>query len=713
MNETTQVRPKTEWYDKMLGQMDTRLMCLQNNSGEFLIDQLDERVLKYLYNNCLTFDWKNQLLLIALIGIAKNYDIRTILIRVKTLHPRFKDIFRECNITSFSDFEPNVHLDKYLKGDICINSSHNMKMDLLRKYNSSEYSTKKWINNNLPSGEQQYYNKFLLPPCSYDSKEFSFTKLAIEQAQNTRKDETDAIVPHLSTIRAEANLRWNQMKRLRDAFHQQLKVIEADSLSLPIEFSYEEPKRIGEVFYFRLWDKPSFVLNHQKDFSDFIIKQATQKKSTYSDENNAYFLEFIRAESIESDSVPEGLWFNELIEQNVLGNWSRNRPIEEHEKILNFLSLWGYENETGQKPLPFFSKHKGILTPSTFITLHMNKAEGLLIDVEPFYVACTFGLLAIDILTTTGARMNELLQINNTKECIEVKKMNNKLHYSYKAIPKGRDSLEEFYLSKQTMEHIQTVLRMLKAHYSDDKIPSVPYRDERKHLFTIPLPFYFQYAGKALNQFALHSSIRFLLQGLLFERQNGKAVTVKTHLLRHAFATEAVQRQKMPIDIVAKMLHQKDLNVTGYYSAPTPTQIAESVSELHDVISSYVDIDDVYLRSPQELQKEFDVHAEKVGVFNKVLGGTCVTDYVCPTKMQCLGCKAKIPEPDQEDELLEVIQLSKDMERRFKQLGLEVEVRKAKEMAKQAKIELKEIDLIKQYREERSYEPITKRNPFR
>lgn len=100
--------------------------------------------------------------------------------------------------------------------------------------------------------------------------------------------------------------------------------------------------------------------------------------------------------------------------------------------------------------------------------------------------------------------------------------------------------------------------------------------------------------------------------------QNGKAVTVKTHLLRHAFATEAVQRQKMPIDIVAKMLHQKDLNVTGYYSAPTPTQIAESVSELHDVISSYVDIDDVYLRSPQELQKEFDVHAEKVGVFNKV-----------------------------------------------------------------------------------------------
>lgn len=125
-------------------------------------------------------------------------------------------------------------------------------------------------------------------------------------------------MPHLSTIRVETNLRWNPMKRLRDAFHQQIRVIGTDSISIPIEFSYTEPKRIGEVFYFRLWDKPSFVLNHQKDFSNSIIKQATQKKSTYSDGNNAYFLEFIRAESIESDLVPEGLWFNKLIEHNVL-----------------------------------------------------------------------------------------------------------------------------------------------------------------------------------------------------------------------------------------------------------------------------------------------------------------------------------------------------------------------------------------------------------
>ncbi|UUZ84895.1 hypothetical protein LJK88_15535 [Paenibacillus sp. P26] len=314
-------------------------------------------------------------------------------------------------------------------------------------------------------------------------------------------------------------------------------------------------------------------------------------------------------------------------------------------------------------------------------------------------------MLAVDVFTTTGARLNELLQINNTKGCIQIKKVKDKLHYSFRAVPKGRDEVEEFYISKQTMEYIQIVFRMLKDHYQSDKIPSVEYRDRRKHMFTEPKPYYFQYHNIALKDVALSTCIRFLLHSLRFETQERTPVRVKSHLLRYAFATEAVQRQKLPIDIVAKILHQRDLKVTGYYSAPTPTQVALAIGELHDVIASYVDIDEAILRSPEELQKELEEHNSKVRVFNKVLGGTCVTDYVCPTKMACLGCKAKIPEPEQEHELHEVIELSKDMEKRFAKMGLDVEVKKAKEMRKQAKVELKEIELIKQYRKERRYEP--------
>lgn len=688
-------------------------MCLKNSKGEFLIEKVDERIIKYINNNCLECVWRNQLLLITLIETERNKDAQSILVMLATLHPRLKDIFNVYELTTFLDFDPDIHMYEYLKGTVLSNSTNNMKKELLKYYQAALKFTNKWICDNLSVKEQVYFSQYLLQSVSFDSSDFSFNKLAKEETQTTRKDETDAVVPHLPKIRAESNFRWNQMKRLRDAFRQQIQEVENESLSLPIEFYYDEPERIGERFHFRLWDKPSFVLNHQTEFSAIVIKQAIERKSTYSDENNAYFLEFINAESLVSDVEAEGLWFNELIEKHIIGYWRWNRPIEEHEGILNFLSLWGYESANQQTPKPFHSQHKGILTPSTFVTLHKDKAKGLLIDVEPFYVACTFGLLAIDILTTTGARVNELLQINNTNDCINKKSFENRMVYSFLAIPKGRDELEEFYLSKQTMLHLQTVLRLLKEHYDDGVIPYVQYREKRKHLFPQPLPYYFQYAGKAIKKETIYCSIRFLLHGLIFETKNGKPVTIKTHLLRHAFATEAVQRQKIPIDIVAKMLHQRDLDVTEYYSAPTATQIVESVNELHDAYSSYQDIEGAYLRSPQELQKEFDDYREKVGVFNKVLGGTCVTDYVCPTKMQCLGCKAKIPEPDQENELLEVIKLSRDMAKRYKLLGLEVEVRKANEMAKQARIELKEIDLIKKYREECHYVPTIQHNPYR
>jgi len=710
---TTQQIPTTEWYQKWIGKMDTKLMCLQNSGGEILIDKIDERIMKYLHNNCLKYDWRNHLLLAVLIEADTNLDAYTVYNRIKSLHTRLKDIFKVFSLAKMSDFSVNIHLYKYLKGDVLSVDSYNKRKNILSVFNAIFYNTNKWIGNKLSVEEQGYFKKYLFEQPFFDNRDFTFSKLALEKAQAIRKDETDAIVPHLPSIRAEANFRWNQMKRLRDAFHKEINKVETKSITLPSEFYYDEPERIGERFYFRLWDKPSFVLNHREQFSDTIIKQATQRKVTYSDENNRYFLEFIYAESLNNDSDADGLWFNELIEHNVIGRWEKCRPIEEHEGILNYLSMYGYESNGKTHPTPFSSRQAGILTPSIFITQNKQKSEGILIDVEPFYVACTFGILAIDILTTTGTRVNELLQINNTKECIEVKKVKDKLHFAFKAVPKGRDSLEEFYISKQTMKLIQTVSKMLKEHYNSSDIPKVHYRYKRKHLFSEPKPYYFQYEGKAFEERAIYSSIRFLLHGLVFETPNGKPVTIKTHLLRHAFATEAVQRQKMSIDIVAKILHQKDLDVTAYYSAPTPSQIAESVSELHDVISSYVDIDDAYLRSPKELQRELDDYMEKVGVFNKVLGGTCVTDYVCPTKMQCLGCKAKIPEPDQEGELLEVIQLSKDMEIRFKQLGLDIEVRKAKEMAKQAKIELKEIDLIKKYREERQYEPTVQHNPFR
>jgi len=356
--------------------------------------------------------------------------------------------------------------------------------------------------------------------------------------------------------------------------------------------------------------------------------------------------------------------------------------------------------------MPFKSHNKGIIGQSTYVTRNKDKAEGLLFDVEPFYVAATFGLLGVDICTSTGARINELMQINYTKECLESIKVNEDIKHTFNAIPKGRDKDERYFITTETMKILAKVRKMLLEHYNDVTIPSVKYGlKSRIHLFKEPKPYFFQYHKKALNDIAIGACLRFLLHGLNFETQEGKPVTVKTHLLRHAFATEAGQRHGVSTDILAIILHQRDIKITDYYSEPTQSQVTQEVSEYHDIITDYIDIDEAVLRSPEELQQEFREYKENVGVLNNVIGGVCVTNMVCPTKMACLGCQAKIPQPEKKHELEEVIELSRDMEKRFSAMNLPIEVKKTKEMRRHARTELKEIELIEQYRKEEDYDP--------
>ncbi|HFK1475674.1 site-specific integrase [Bacillus pacificus] len=704
--KTTIKTPDSPYYEDLLGEVDEEILHLQDARGVFLLDKVPEKPINYFLNQCLNKPWKNHILLEIFIDADRNMDTQSIITVLKIVDKRIRDIFHVYNLKDISGFNIEVHMYEYLKGVVLQEHSNNMRTEFLIRYSSIVYTTRRWVASKLGKDQQEYFQQYLFPIPPFSSKDFPFSKLAMEERKSIRKGETDAIVPLLPKIRAEGHFRWSQIKRIRDAFLKACKQVKDTREILPLEFHYDEPERIGERFYFRLWDKPSFVLCHKEHFSNPSIRSAETHTGVYSDKNNHYFVEFIRAERMNDDDIAEGLWFTEIFEEGFLGNWNRNATDKEVEQKRQVLQLWGYGEENSTKnPVPFSSQHKGILTSSTFVSLHKDKAEGILFDVEPLYAATTFGLLAVDIFTTTGSRLNELLQLSNTKECIRTIRVNNQTRFSFYAVPKGRDIQEPFYISDQTMKLIQIVSNMLREHYNSKKIPSVDYRHNRQHLFPEPKPYFFQYHYKALKENAINSCIRFLLHGLRFETQEGNPVIIKTHLLRHAFATEAVQRQKMPIDIVAKLLHQRDINVTGYYSEPTSSQIAQSVSDLHDIIADYVDLDEAILRSPEELQKQLEDYKEKVGVFNNVLGGTCVEDAVCPIKMQCLGCRAKIPQPEKKNELHEVIELSKDMEKRYGSLGLDIEVKKARTMRKYARNELKEIELIEQYQEEQKYEP--------
>lgn len=144
---------------------------------------------------------------------------------------------------------------------------------------------------------------------------------------------------------------------------------------------------------------------------------------------NELFLEFIQAEQLEGDAPPEGFWFIDLLKRGVLGAKARLGSEQEVAEKQAWLRQWGYGEDDSKVPAsPFEARHPGLLAWSTsnpqvvatnrFISEAQQRTNGTLIPVEPLYAATTFGLLALELLTTTGMRVNELMQVSLLPECI-------------------------------------------------------------------------------------------------------------------------------------------------------------------------------------------------------------------------------------------------------------------------------------------------------
>ena len=93
-------------------------------------------------------------------------------------------------------------------------------------------------------------------------------------------------------------------------------------------------------------------------------------------------------------------------------------------------------------------------------------------------------------------------------------------------------------------------------------------------------PYLFQYEERHLNDQSVAACMRFLCHGLVFQTVEGRTVTLTPHALRHVFATHIHQVEGVPLDVVAVMLHQKNVHVTAYYAAPPWQQILATANSL-------------------------------------------------------------------------------------------------------------------------------------
>jgi hypothetical protein len=423
------------------------------------------RVVGYLERNIIENPWADTLALLAAIMAARRYEMSSILHKLAVLHTRFKALFQALILEEMVDWDAAQYIPDYLKGELLPSDSQNTRQRFWVDYHSASKLMSQWLAN-LPTEQQQVYQPFILPSLAQQHVEglARFAEITARQRQ-ARKAETDAVVPQFATIRAEAHFRYNRITRLHRAYQDAMQTLIRGGPSFPLNFSYEEgsnPEQglpAQERLSFRIWDRRSFVLAHADAYSRNVVSAAQSARMSFTDELNHIFLELVKAERLIGDAPAEDFWFGELFKRGVMGLNTSVGSREEVETKRAWLDSWGYG------AAPFFADIGGLLTwpvpEGRFMFSAQRRTTGLLIPVEAINAAATIGLMAIDLFTTTGARINEVMQIRLTEDCITRLQMaappgardqSPRIRYVLRLVPKGEktNTPQDYFISEET-----------------------------------------------------------------------------------------------------------------------------------------------------------------------------------------------------------------------------------------------------------------------
>ncbi len=697
---------------------------------------IHSRSIGYLDRNVVGKPWADHLTLAAAVLSAQRYDVSTVRHTLTSVNVRLTQLFQVLQIESLEQWDAESCIVAYLKGELLPNDPSPTRSMFCSYYLTCVKQVSAWLNT-LPLEEKTTYKRFLLPPIHPTAVSGLNKKRQVNlQAQQKRKEETDAVVVQFSDLRVEAHYRYNRIVRLRQAYLDAINTIRTSTTQeetdlFPFAFSYDEgadPEHgipALERFHFRIWNRRCFVLAHRENYAPSTYysykNKYYEKEQTHSSEKeDQLFLEFVKAERLEGDAPPEALWFLELFQLDVVGCHPWSGSEEDIAAKKQWLQAWGYLDENKDEQVaPFNGRVPGVLHwsaengQSAFIREAQQRAQGLFLPVEALYIAATFGVLAVDVFTTTGMRMNEILQLRFTPDCFVrlhmpappgAKDGSPRIRYAFRLLPKGEktETLHDYFIGEETKRLLVKVARTLAEHYglqAGEALPIVAYSpsDSREHRFEAA-PYLLQYHRQALPADGLTACMRFLLHGMLFRTRRGRPVVLTSHLLRHSFATHAVQVEKIPLDIVGEWLKQKSLVVTDYYSQPTESMVAEA----HDLYLArsalHLNVGEAVRRSPKELQKLYKEAEGKVGTLAEVIGGHCVSHGFCAAKFACVGCAGKVPDPAKRSQVERHKDWAMKQVEYATQEGLFPEAERMKRVVRDCETELKEMDQIDAFR---------------
>jgi len=630
-------------------------------------------------------------------ALKTEFSQNSVLSQIAGFTLMWRHVMTEQNINDVCSVDPNDLLFRIYSGHAGKGLTRRQRQSVFVQWKVVQHSFEEYAER-LSGEQRERLAPFFIQPLTSRLRLLQARAWASchDEQQARAKLKADAVQSQFYRIRHLAWLRCNQVGRFYAAIGQTITGVKGNH-RCPHDFSYEETvedlcgRKIRQRVELTLWDCAAlFERAHVHGFEEGPPNRTRREEcqGIFSRENPTYVIEYRGTVSLTAGCQPEPFWFLELFRGHVFVDLDRGGDQDLHRKRAEFYRNWGYET-TGR-----WSDASGMLVfrQELFRVIRCltRKAGHEFVPYEGIYAAAHFAGLAVRMATITGSRLGEVQQIAQSGDCI--KKLVNvgpkaATRWLLRLVPKGqKTNRADYYIDEDTKDLLLNVIRFQMERCGGRSIPTVAGEFSK-----IPPDHYvLQWRKRAVGQGSLNTFIRFLLHGLAFRANDGAAIQLTSHVLRHVFANE-LATLNVPVDIIAKILHQRDTTVTKYYSQPTATQVW-AASEL--IFVDRIDVGAEALREPLEIGRLLEEAAGKVGALTEVIGGTCVVGNMCPAKFACVGCPGNAPDPTKRHQIERKMEWAGEQARHAAEQQLPAEQRQMQKVVADCRLMLQEMDLI-------------------
>lgn len=633
---------------------------------------------------------RNVLALFAAVKI-QNCTPNFVLNKARAFGRTIGRLMLETGVEDVTTVNPNVFLFEVWNGEIGRGFNRPTKLKLFGMWTGIQHALDEY-GESLKGPQLESMRAFFLKPLTSRHRlslirpEATYT----EEQKERAKRKSDAVQTHFYRLRHVAAMRVNQVGRLYRAVQEAIALVEAGKEHLPYAFSYEEPpfgsgQTSGQIDL-KLWDTAS-LFDHAISRGMRGEERAADRlegKGSFAPDRRAFLVEYLRSPGADT----EAFWFLDVFRHRLFEDIEHRADADAVAARAAFCRRWGYT-------------HAGKWGDNSALLSHgrdsgrtirfLERTEGReFIPYAGLYAGMLMAALVIRMGTITGARVGETQQIAQNPDC--VKKLENvgpkmATRWVLRLFPKGtRTKRADYYIDDDTKDLLLALLRFQVEQCGDSKIPVVA-TDRSK---IPPDRFVLQWRGHGVTQATLNSMVRLLLHGLSFRAADGEPVQISSHVLRHAYATE-LANQRVPIEVIARILHQRDTSVTRYYSQPTANQVIAAAETL---FVDRIDLSAEIRRSPDEIANLIRDAEGKVGALTEVIGGTCTVGNMCPAKFACIGCSGNAPDPAKRNQVLQKQTWAETQADYARAQGLLAEERQMRGIMESCQLTLDEMELI-------------------